>query len=82
MSARVLLSIRGDMTPLTTRQVQVLRLLAKGRTANQIAAELDITPGTAKQHMRDIRRRLDANNAPHAVYLALKHGIISTQDAA
>jgi DNA-binding CsgD family transcriptional regulator len=62
--------------------VQVLRLLAKGHTANQIAEVLAITPGTAKQHVRDIRRRLDAINAPHAVFLAFQHGIISTQDAA
>ncbi|MET8430707.1 LuxR C-terminal-related transcriptional regulator [Nocardia sp. NPDC004860] len=52
---------------LTAREVQVLELMAQGRTNAAIAAELIISEGTAKQHVKHILRKLGAANRAEAV---------------
>jgi pimeloyl-ACP methyl ester carboxylesterase/DNA-binding CsgD family transcriptional regulator len=49
---------RGSPTALTTRQQQVARLVAQGRTNREIAAELTITERSAESHVERIRDRL------------------------
>lgn len=58
---------------LTRRELEVLRLLAEGRTNAAIAAELVISPGTVKFHVSSILRKLRVANRAEAVlrYLAL-----------
>jgi DNA-binding NarL/FixJ family response regulator len=51
---------------LTRREVEVLRLMAVGRTNQQIADELVITPGTVKSHVKRILRKLHATNRAEA----------------
>jgi DNA-binding CsgD family transcriptional regulator len=43
---------------LTTRQLQILESLAAGRSNIQIAAALDLSPGTVRKHLEHILRRL------------------------
>ena len=46
-------------------------------TSNKlIAAELDISEGTVKTHMKSILPKLDASDRTHAVMIALKRGIL------
>lgn len=47
---------------LTEREAQVVALIARGRTNAEIAAELFITPGTAKNHVANVHRKLGARN--------------------
>lgn len=53
--------------PLTSREREVLELMAAGRTNAQIARRLVITEGTAKSHVKHIMRKLRAANRAEAV---------------
>lgn len=62
-------------TALTTRQIEVLRELAKGLTNKQIAKALDVTEGTVKIHMASVFRILKVQNRTEAVLVAQKMGL-------
>jgi LuxR family maltose regulon positive regulatory protein len=51
---------------LTAREVEVLRLMAAGRSNPEIAEELVITLTTVKAHVRNILRKLDVENRTQA----------------
>jgi DNA-binding NarL/FixJ family response regulator len=53
--------------PLTQRQVEVLRLIARGLTNREIAEVLHITEQTAKSHVKHIYSALDVSNRTEAV---------------
>ncbi len=61
---------------LTPREVDVLRLVAKGNANKEIAAQLSLTEETVKSHVRNILAKLDANDRTHAVAIGVKRGII------
>jgi len=61
-----------DTTRFTARQIQVLQLLAQGRSTKEIARILELGPGTVKIHLAAIYRRLNAHNRTEAVVLASK----------
>jgi DNA-binding CsgD family transcriptional regulator len=52
---------------LTDRQAQLLRLLAIGRTARQVASDLGISPGTVTKHLENIYTRLGVNTRAQAL---------------
>ncbi len=52
---------------LTAREVQILELMAKGMSNARIAAQLVISEGTVKQHVKHILRKLRAGNRVEAV---------------
>ncbi len=62
-------------TAMTTRQIQVLRELAKGRSNRQIGDILQVTEGTIKLHVAAIFRLLKVNNRTEAVLVAQKMGM-------
>src|SRR5215831_14553576 len=61
---------------LTSREIDVLRLIATGNANKQIAASLSITEETVKSHVTNILAKLGANDRTHAVTIGLKRGII------
>jgi DNA-binding NarL/FixJ family response regulator len=61
---------------LSEREIEVLRRVAAGKSNKVIAAELDISEGTVKTHMKSILPKLDASDRTHAVMIALKRGIL------
>jgi len=61
---------------LSSREVQVLRLISGGNANKQIAAQLSITEETVKGHIKNILAKLGANDRTHAVTIGLKRGII------
>jgi DNA-binding NarL/FixJ family response regulator len=61
---------------LTEREIEVLRRVAAGKSNKVIAAELHISEGTVKTHMKSILPKLDASDRTHAVMIALKRGIL------
>src|SRR5215469_9486927 len=61
---------------LTPREIDVLRLIAKGNANKIIAAELSLTEETVKSHIRNILSKLGANDRTHAVAIGLQRGII------
>ncbi|HEY2332999.1 MAG TPA: HD domain-containing phosphohydrolase [Acidimicrobiales bacterium] len=61
---------------LTTREVEVLRLLARGLTNNEIAAQLVISRKTANNHIEHIYAKLGVNNRARASLYAARHGLM------
>src|SRR5215468_1108115 len=66
----------GTDDSLTPREIDVLRLIARGNANKIIAAELSLTEETVKSHIRSILSKLGANDRTHAVAIGLKRGII------
>lgn len=59
---------------LTRREVEVLRLMADGRTNQQIADELVISQGTVKSHVKRVLRKLHATNRAEAASIYARLG--------
>lgn len=66
--------------PLSVRQLEVLRLIAVGATATEIADALSISEATARTHVKNILDRLGANNRAHAVALAMRYSLLHDYD--
>jgi len=62
---------------LSTREVEVLHLVAIGNSNKAIGQRLVISEQTVKAHMRSILSKLEANDRTHAVTIALRRGIIT-----
>ena len=61
---------------LTSREIDVLRLIASGNANKLVADRLSITEETVKGHVKNILSKLGASDRTHAVTIALKRGII------
>ena len=61
---------------LTDREIDVLRRVGFGNSNKQIAAQLAISEGTVKAHMKSILPKLGARDRTHAVMIAVKRGIL------
>ena len=61
---------------LTSREIDVLRLIAAGCANKEIAAQLSITEETVKSRVKNILLKLGANDRTHAVTIGVKRGII------
>ena len=65
------------IAPLTTRETEVLNYVAQGYSNKQIAAKLDISEQTIKNHVASIMIKLNANARTQAVVIAVQQGLIS-----
>jgi DNA-binding NarL/FixJ family response regulator len=68
----------GDESPmafLSTREVEVLGLLATGRQNEDIASQLNISPFTVRNHVSNLLRKLDVENRTQAAAFAARHGL-------
>ncbi len=61
---------------LSEREIEVLKLIAKGAANKEIAAELSITNSTVKTHITSIFQKLNTTDRTEAVTQAIKRGII------
>jgi DNA-binding NarL/FixJ family response regulator len=61
---------------LTSRELDVLRLIATGNANKEIAGRLSISEETVKSHVTSILSKLGANDRTHAVTIGLKRGMI------
>ena len=66
----------AGLTMLTKREREVLRLLADGMRNEEIGRNLHIAAETARAHIRNAMRKLDADTRTHAVALALRESLI------
>jgi two-component system NarL family response regulator len=67
---------RGTQIPLTSRELEVLELIAQGLRNKEIAASLGITQETVKVHVKNILTKLEVSDRTAAVTQALRRGII------
>ncbi len=67
---------RAPNAPLTQREMEVLRLVAKGLSEREVADKLFISPHTAHRHLSNIRLKLNAATQAAAVAQAARIGLI------
>lgn len=86
MAARLLKTVAHswDKDPnsgdLTDREIDVLRLVARGLSNSYIADELCVSINTVKTHLKNILNKLDLENRTQAAAYAFKSGIISGEN--
>ncbi len=77
-SAAAVLAARLSHRSPTARELEVLRMVAKGLSNKEIAAALKIAEITVKQHVSRVLEKLDVKDRTEAATEALKRGIISS----
>ena len=70
------LAERLTFSELTSRELEVLRLIVKGMTNSEIAGELRISKGTVKIHINNILSKLGVSDRTQATTTALQRGIV------
>jgi HD-GYP domain-containing protein (c-di-GMP phosphodiesterase class II) len=89
-AVRAVLSAEGHRVPrrregpagLTAREVDVLRLAARGLTNKDIAASLSISPKTVANHIEHIYTKIGATSRGMASLFAMKHGLFPEEEPA
>jgi DNA-binding NarL/FixJ family response regulator len=67
----------GDRSELTTRELEVLRLVAAGSTNGEIARTLWVTEQTVKFHLSNVYRKLEVGNRTEATHYAHVNGLLA-----
>jgi len=79
VASKLLRQVRHPVTPdvrVTPRELEVLRLVARGRQNKEIARDLAVTERTVKFHLSALMRKLEASNRVEAVAAAIRRGLI------
>ncbi len=71
--------VKDLISPLTSREIEIVNYMAQGYANKQIAAKLNISEQTIKNHVTSILSKLDANARTEAVVKAIKRGLISIE---
>jgi DNA-binding NarL/FixJ family response regulator len=74
------LAQRAPLRRLSRRQREVFRLLASGVTMRDIASRLGLSRKTVETHRAQVMARLGARHVPELVRLAIRLGIVSTEE--
>jgi two-component system NarL family response regulator len=74
--AAVAAKLVGRGEPLSTRELSVLELLARGLSNKEIQSALSIPEGTLKNHLKRVFDKLDVTDRTQAVLVALKRGLV------
>jgi DNA-binding NarL/FixJ family response regulator len=67
----------AELSGLTDRELEVLLLVARGRSNQEIAAELHISPHTAKTHVNRVMTKVYAHDRAQLVILAYESGLLA-----
>jgi DNA-binding NarL/FixJ family response regulator len=62
---------------LTSRELQILKLLAQGKTNKEVAAALAVSVRTVEAHRASLMRKLELGSLSDLIYFALRNGIVS-----
>lgn len=68
-------------SPLSSRETEVLQLLAKGKTYKEIAETLFVHPETIKSHLKNIYAKLDVHNKTNAIMTAIQKDFLKSNIA-
>ena len=61
---------------MTPREIEVLRLIAAGLTAKEVAKKLDISPKTADHHIQSVYSKIGVTTRAAAALYAVEHGLV------
>ena len=67
---------KGSRIALTPRELEVLQLIAAGRTAKEAARQLDIAPKTADHHIQNLYAKIGVSTRAGAALYALERGLV------
>mgnify|MGYP001026638987 CR=1 FL=1 len=67
------------LSQLSTRELEVLQLVAKGLSNKEIGAQLRVVEGTVKVHLTNILAKLHVSDRTQAILVAVKRGIIQIE---
>ena len=70
------LSAKFETVKFTAREMEIIELMATGKTNKQIGAQLRISGATVKIHLSHIFRKLGARARPEAIRLVLQSGMV------
>jgi len=76
IASRLLNRMRAPQISLSSREIQVLELVAGGRSNTDVAAELFVSETTVKSHLAHIFSKLNVNSRTAAVSAARRQGIL------
>lgn len=74
--ANTIFQSQGNTPRLTKREKQILKLVVTGKTTNQIAGELCISPLTVETHRRNLMKKMDASNTASLVKIAIDRALV------
>lgn len=74
-------STEASLVALTKTEIRVLALLGRGQSNKEIAAQLECSIKTVKNHLNSIFQKLDVSNRTEAVVKGIEMGLISAEDA-
>jgi len=66
----------GRVAALSAHQIEILRMLADGLSAKEIARKLDLSPRTVESHKYNMMESLGAQSSAELIRLAIRHGIV------
>jgi DNA-binding NarL/FixJ family response regulator len=69
-------SVRRPLEKLTRRQIEVLRLVAKGHRTREIAKELKLSVKTVESHRGELMKRLGVRDVVSLVHYAMRVGLV------
>lgn len=69
----------GAPPPLTSREQEILRLIASGNTNRQIAGILSLSVKTVENHRVNLMAKLNVHNLPDLIHTSINRGLISTE---
>jgi two-component system invasion response regulator UvrY len=67
---------RNPIGVLTAKEFSVFLALAQGRSVNDIAATMSLSPSTVGSHLYNIKQKLGASNSAELALIAIRHGLI------
>ena len=69
--------VSGDQAMLSSRELEVLQLITRGFTADEIARLIQVSPHTVQTYVRRIYSKLKVRSKAEAIYEARHHGLLS-----
>jgi RNA polymerase sigma factor (sigma-70 family) len=70
---------RSRLEALSSREREILRLVAEGKTSREIAERLSISPKTVDTYRSRLMRKLGVENLVALVKFAIRHGVITLE---
>lgn len=72
--------MNSEAVALTPRELELLKLLARGYTYREVAEDLNVSSHTVNSHIKNLYRKLSVKSKNEAIYTATQHGILDMRE--